>query len=404
MKNEANFIPDKNNSDIAKKILTLRGESSLKSINYFYDLMLKRFSDREFFAVGGFNVGYFCNIVPEEMIIACGATPVRLCSEDSLCASAGEELMPGDICPVIKSICGVSLNGGFRDINLLVIPATCDGKVKLAEILTGSNELYFLDLPRDSDYIKNFDVWFEKYADFYEFLKKKTGKKPSRKDLLSACRITNERTEIFNKIFKLRAQFPGLMSASDYFIMGNSSFFAGAAEWTEKAKILYEELLERKKTVSVKNVRKKIILAGSPVIFPNYKILEILEDAGCDIAAELMCSSYGRLADPVVIDEETENGIIRSLCLKYVSASMCPCFIGMKKLADRIVENVGDYGLDGVIYHNLRLCQVFEMQTVPFRLRMREEKIPFLSVKTDLSSEDTGQLKTRIEAFLEMLG
>jgi benzoyl-CoA reductase/2-hydroxyglutaryl-CoA dehydratase subunit BcrC/BadD/HgdB len=194
------------------------------------------------------------------------------------------------------------------------------------------------------------------------------------------------------------------MNAYDYFIIGNTSFFTDAALWTKNAKILYEELKGRKNTAATGPAGKRVLLAGSPLIFPNYKLLDILESAGCHVSAELTCSSYGRLYDPAVIDEETESGIIRALCLKYVSASMCPCFIGMKKLADRARENVMEHALDGVIYHTLRLCQVFDMQTVFLRQRMKDSGIPFLSVKTDLSSEDTGQLKTRIEAFLEMMG
>ena len=62
------------------------------------------------------------------------------------------------------------------------------------------------------------------------------------------------------------------------------------------------------------------------------------------------------------------------------------------------------YGLDGVIYYNIRLCQVFEMASGVLRSVLKDRDIPFLFLKTDFSKEDTGQLKTRVEAFMEMLG
>ncbi|HOL23055.1 MAG TPA: 2-hydroxyacyl-CoA dehydratase family protein, partial [bacterium] len=113
--------------DYRREAERYRKVSGLKGMDYFYDTVASRKieTDRPV-------VGYFCNSVPEEIIIAAGATPLRLCNQDMHCAEAGEEIIPGDICPVIKAICG-----GFQQEikpDILVISATCDGKVKLAEI------------------------------------------------------------------------------------------------------------------------------------------------------------------------------------------------------------------------------------------------------------------------------
>jgi len=149
---------------------------------------------------------------------------------------------------------------------------------------------------------------------------------------------------------------------------------------------------------------KKILLSGSPILFPNLKLLELVSETGSDICADTFCSAYGRMYDPVVIDEETDEGIIRALTLKYVSASLCPCFLSLDKFLDRIIDLTKEHKIDGVIYHNLRLCSVFDIQMPFVRYALREEGIPVLFIKTDLSREDIGQLKTRIEAFIEMLG
>ena len=145
------------------------------------------------------------------------------------------------------------------------------------------------------------------------------------------------------------------------------------------------------------------VLAALVLRRRSLELLEILQDVGCDVSADTLCSAYGRFYDPVKIDEETQAGILRALSLKYIAASMCPCFLGIDKLIDYIIDTVGEYSLDGVIYYNLRLCQVFELQVGLIRHILKENNIPSLAIKTDLGREDTGQLKTRIEAFLEML-
>ncbi len=373
-----------------------RKVSGLKGMDYFYDVVARRKieTDKPI-------VGYFCNSVPEEIIIAAGAVPLRLCNEDIHCAEAGEEIIPGDICPVIKAICGSFPQAIKPDI--LVISATCDGKVKLAEILSPSfPDIYFIDIPRNSDYVKNIDVWEKSYLNFYEYLKNRFNVKPGRKDLINACKITNERTKLFREIYKLRAEKTGLMNSFDYFTLTSASFLLTPSDWIENAKILYNELLGSGR--KAKEYKKKVLLSGSPIIFPNFKLLEIMEDAGCYVAADTLCSAYGHLFDPVEIDEETEEGIIRTLTLKYIAPSICPCFLGVDKLINSILENVEKYGLDGVVYYNMRLCNVFEMEIPILRSILKDRGIPFLALKTDFSREDTGQLKTRIEAFMEMLG
>ncbi|MCM8777055.1 MAG: 2-hydroxyacyl-CoA dehydratase family protein [Candidatus Omnitrophica bacterium] len=381
--------------DYKKDTEKYRNVSGLKGMEFFYDVIAERKvkTDKPV-------VGYFCNTVPEEIIMAAGAVPLRLCNQDIQCAEAGEEIISGDICPVIKAICGGLQNDIKTD--LLVIPATCDGKVKLAEILSSIfGNIYFIDIPRNSDYTKNIDLWESAYLKFYEYMKDRFKVKISRKELLSACKITNERTSIFRKIYKLRAEKKGIINAFDYFTLTSASFLLTATDWTKYTEVLYNELLNREiKT----NYKKQILLAGSPIVFPNFKLLEIMEEAGCYIAADTLCSSYGHLFDPVEIDEETEPGIIRTLTLKYIAPSICPCFLGIDKLINAVIENVEKYGLDGVIYYNLRLCNVFEMEIPIIRSVLKDKGIPFLSLKTDFSREDTGQLKTRIEAFMEMLG
>lgn len=369
--------------------------SPLKSMNFFYDIVAERKIEKDKPVVG-----YFCNSVPEELIIAAGATPLRLCNQDIHCAEAGEEIVPGDICPVVKAICG-SFHENMN-IDILVIPATCDNKIKLTEILSPVfNNIYFIDIPRNSDYTKNIEIWQDAYLKFYEFLKDRFKLKPTRKELISACKITNERTKLFRKIYQLRAEKTGVMNSFDYFTLTSASFLLSPSEWTKNAEVVYEEMINRE----IKNTyRKRLLLSGSPIIFPNFKLLEIMEEVGCYVACETLCSSYGHLFDPVEIDEETEAGIIRTLTLKYIAPSICPCFLGIDKMINAILENVEKYKLDGVLYYNLRLCNVFELDIPIIRSVMKDKGIPFIALKTDFSKEDTGQLKTRIEAFMEMLG
>ncbi len=170
-------------------------------------------------------------------------------------------------------------------------------------------------------------------------------------------------------------------------------------KWNNAAEKVYNEACEKKQVSS----RPKILLAGTPVIFPNFKILDVMESAGLSMAADIQCTSFGRFYNPVSIDEDTESGIIRALTLKNIAGSICPCLLNLEKLIDLIIDTVNQHNIQGVIYYNLRLCQVFDIQSAIIRQVLKEKNIPFISIKTDLGKEDTGQMKTRLEAFREMI-
>jgi benzoyl-CoA reductase/2-hydroxyglutaryl-CoA dehydratase subunit BcrC/BadD/HgdB len=346
-------------------------------------------------------VATLCNAVPDEIIMACGALPVRLCCAEQACARAGEQVGPADLCPLVKSLLGQSLQPFWNEIHLLAIPATCDGKVQLHQHLSHRIDTHLIDLPRGNDYLENGDVWAGAFAAFRRRLMDRLRVRCTRADLLRACQATNRRTRVYRRLRALRAARPDAIGAGDYFAMTTASFYMEADAWTAAAEALLVEAGER--PAAARPPRKRILLVGSPVIFPGFKVLDLLEQAGCCVAADALCSAYGRLFDPVVVDEDTEDGILRALSLKYVAASLCPCYLSFQKFMDHILETVREFRLDGVVYHTLRLCQVAEMQVGPVRKVLKEHAVPFLALKTDLGEEDAGQLKTRMEAFAEML-
>jgi len=373
----------------------LRQRSVLKSSAFFYEALAREPKP------AGSSIGYFCHLVPEEIIIAAGFHPQRLCATDSYQARSGEELVSVEACPVVKSIAGLARNDFFRSLPLVVLPGSCDGKTRLAELLSVTTEVYFLDVGRGADYLENASFWAEKYRQFLHFLRKRFGITASREKMLQACHATNRRTEAFRRLYRYRAENPGAISAFDYFAAASASFFCDPVTWTDQV----HRLLEESQATAIKNTGwPRLLLAGSPILFPAFKLLEVLEEAHLEVAADLTCGAYGHLFDPVEIDEETEDGLLRALALKYIGGSLCPCFPNLGKLADRIQDAVSEYRLDGVVYYVLRLCQVYDLQTITLRQILKDGKVPLLAIKTDLEREDRGQLITRLEALREMLG
>lgn len=371
-----------------------RAASGLGAMAAVYDAL------EQPFAAGRSVVGALCNFVPDELVLAAGAIPLRLCSQDSACASAGDRSLPADVCPLIKSIAGACFNGLAGKLDLIVVPATCDGKIKLTEMLNLAADTYLLDLPRNAAYPENSDLVTRPFEELWRHLRQRYRPNAGRRELMEACALTNRRAAAFRDLFEFRAARPGAINAFDYFALASASAFLDPETWTRAALGVLAEA--RGRQIAAAPLRR-ILLAGSPIMFPNFKLLELLHEANCDVASDLLCSAYGRLYDPVVVDEETERALVRAIALRSVAPSLCPCYPGLNKPMDRMLDLVAEFRLDGVIYHQLRLCQVFDLQAAAMRQVLKDRAIPALFLKTDLGREDRGQLKTRIEAFLELM-
>lgn len=380
-----------------------------KSLKYYDDLFStkKRIEEIEKFKKeGGKVIGIFCNLVPEELIFASGAIPIRLCSGFYETIELAEEVLPKDICPLIKSSFGFKISGlfYFELCDFVILPTTCDGKKKMGEILSDYLPVWIMELPQKKDDQKSKDFWLIEVKLLKRELEKLTGNKINFKKLKEAIEILRKRTEIFRRLYEIRKSEIPVITERDALLVIQASFFDDVKRWIENTEKLIEELKEnikmKKGVFDQKSPR--LLLAGSPIIFPNFKLLNIVEEFA-PIVIDEICSGTQQLYEPVEVDEWTMEGVLEAIAERYLLPSICPCFTKSDDRIDRILQLAKDFKIDGVIYHQLRLCQLYDMEFERVKRVLKENKVPVLRIQTDYSKEDVEQIRTRVEAFLELL-
>jgi benzoyl-CoA reductase/2-hydroxyglutaryl-CoA dehydratase subunit BcrC/BadD/HgdB len=381
------------------------GQASLPALTYFEEVVAGDGRLAELRATSAPKVALFCNFAPEELVHAAGAVPVRVCAGFPGSIAAAEQVLPRDICPLVKSTFGL-LTSGAEPVSLCdaaVVPLSCDPKTKLAQVLTDYLPTWVIDLPGRRDYVRDMPVWLSEIREFLRWLEKLTGKSVGRRQLRESIGLFRRRTEAFRALFNLRRRYPHLLSGRGAFLVTQASFTDDVARWTDQVWALLAELEgEGARQPEPPAGFLPVLLTGAPVAWPNWKVANVIEEAGAWVVADTLCSGTHRLFDPVVVDEWTTSGMLRALALRYFSAPICPCFVQSADRMDRVIELSRDFHVRGVISHNLRLCQPTDMETTLLREVLKEEKIPLLVLQTDLGLEDVEQLKTRVEAFLEM--
>jgi benzoyl-CoA reductase/2-hydroxyglutaryl-CoA dehydratase subunit BcrC/BadD/HgdB len=353
-------------------------------------------------------IGSFCMFVPKELIMALDAVPLRMCSGIAATIYPSEELLPNVLCPMIKSSLGLKMScmsPYFEACDAVVVPITCDGKAKLGEILQDYLPTIQLNIPRrrDSPHIADFiDSELKSLIGELEVI---TGKSLKTSALKAAIKKTRAEQQAQIRLQDLRKRGFAPLWGRDALMVSQALFYDDTERWTRQVNKLCDELEARVNTgkAVVEESSPRILLTGSPVIFPNFKIPHLIEEHGGIIVADETCAGSRNIKEPVVIDEWIKHDMLRALTEKYILPCTCACFTPNMSRMDVLTEMVEAYEIDGVCYHVLRGCLNYDIESRKIENLLKSHNIPMLKVETDYAQEDVEQIRTRIEAFLEMI-
>ena len=187
--------------------------------------------------------------------------------------------------------------------------------------------------------------------------------------------------------------------------MTQISFFDDPVRCAQMCNRLADELEQRiKDGVSVvPEGTKRILITGTPLAVPNWKLHNIIETSGAAVVCEEMCTGTRYFENLVDESGETLDEQFMNLSRRYMKTN-CACFTPNTARIDDILRMVDEYQVDGVVEMTLQACHTYNVETLSVRKFVNEEKhIPYINVETDYSQADIGQLNTRITAFIEML-
>jgi benzoyl-CoA reductase/2-hydroxyglutaryl-CoA dehydratase subunit BcrC/BadD/HgdB len=369
---------------------------------------------RDFKAKGGKVVGFACMFAPIELILAAGAIPIRIDSGFYTPSKIGDRIVPVEVCPLVRSMIGLAMADLYPYLEMcdaIVSPNSCDGKTKVCEILNDSVPVWQMTVPRVKDTPAAKKYWLEQVHEVKAKLEKLTGKSIGRKELREAIKTTLGATEATRRLQGLRRGSPSVISGRDAMMVTQMSYFDDLRRWTEKTNLLCDELEKRvqeKVYVAPENT-PRILLTGSPMTWPDcWKIPNLIEEAKPQglIVGDEFCSGDRVFYDPVGVDEGSLGDMLTAVAERYVMPCTCPCYTseqGNQDRLDKLETIVKDFKIDGVIYHVIRGCHLYAMEYMRLKRYFEMKNIPIYYLDTEYSREDSGQMKTRIEAFIEML-
>ena len=359
-------------------------------------LKVKDFKDN-----GGKLVGYLCTYAPLEIVDAAGASAVGLCGTSDEVIPAAEEILPANLCPLIKSTYGFAHTDKcpytyFSDV--IIGETTCDGKKKMYELLKDIKDVYVLRLPHDRTRPWARDAWKSEIIAFKEFMEKRFDVSITEDDIREATVQRNRLRQAICDLYELQLKGTSALTSVELLsAMAAGSFNLNVVDFIETLENMVTE--NKGKCNKENDSKKRVVLTGCPSNGVINKVAKAIDENGGIVVVNDSC--VGERTNRFQIDPEADD-IYGALADKYLDIN-CSIMSPNDGRMKNTVEMAKKYEADGVIDMVLNCCHTFNVESALMQRACEEAGLPYMKIETDYSQSDAGQIDTRIAAFIETI-
>ena len=348
-------------------------------------------------------VGAYCTYFPAEIARAMGAVTVGLCSVSDETIPDAEKDLPKNLCPLIKSSYGFAKTDKcpfFYFSDVVVGETTCDGKKKMYELMGEFKDVFIMELPNTQG-PEALKLWKKEIIRFKEYLEKRFEVTITDEDVRKAVKIENEARKALKRLYEVMQHDPAPISGHDLFkVLYGSTFKLNRSEIAGEVNALVDKIETEYASGKMLEKKPRILITGCPIGGATEKVIRAVEDNGGIVVTFENCS--GAKSIDKLVDEDAED-IYDAIARRYLSIG-CSVMTPNPNRLELLGRLIDEYQVDGVVDMILQACHTYNVETNTIRKFVTGEKgIPYISVETDYSQADIGQLNTRLAAFVEML-
>ena len=381
----------------------------LKHLYYFEKLWEDANNDlvREAQANGKKCVATICENVPEPLLNLPGTFSVRLRAPRTGSIEMATYYMTRFLCEYTRALLERALEGGFSFADCLIVPDGCSMLNRCAEnmelLKTMPKESFFheyMEIPMKAD-----DNGLALYTlqcknHILKPLHEKFGVDISDAAIRRAVEEHNEICDLIHAIGEFRKEARPRVTGYEFHILTMATYVAPKEPLIDKLRETLEEIRTREPDGKGK-YRARVVLVGSEM--DDIDVVRLIEDCGAYVCADRFC--YGSLPGRDRIELTDGEDALTQICRQYMYRGQCPRYMNQDKIGERrrYVDRLArEYHADGIIYQQVKFCDPWAYERMVGTHVMRDEYCyPVLSVDRPYAVGNSGQLRTRIQAFME---
>jgi benzoyl-CoA reductase subunit C len=353
----------------------------------------------EYKAQGKKVFGWLCTYVPEEVILATDALSIRITGyNQEMELEDGNAYLYINNCSFSRSCLQLALRKEYEFLDGVVGGSTCDGARRLFDLWRYYLKPPFfqvLTVPRKS-HERAQALYYSQVQDFKTNLEQYLGVKISNQALLNAIKVMNESRSLLKELYELRKLDEPLITGEETMEVLNSSFRMPKEQFNTYLK----ELISALKTSGKGHKAKaRLMLIGS--VMTNPKFIKSIEELGVIVVTDELCTSTRYWYDPVVLDGAKDP--LEAISRRYLNNFPCARMYPATDRFDRIVNLAKEARVDGIISETIRYCVPYAHDIPQISDRLKSEEIPLLTLDVEFGTSGSGQIRTRVQAFLEMV-
>lgn len=351
-------------------------------------------------------IGYLSALGPVEIMTAAGVVPFRLKGNVSEAITKGDAFMETIVCPFVRNVFDAAIKGRYSFLDGMVLPHQCDSIDRTNDVWSYNLNLpywHFLNLPHVTD---NPSVEFTKelYRVFIGTLEKLTGNKITDEAIAKAVAAHNENRRLMRELYALRKMNPPLISGAEMMKVLVAAMSLPVDESSALIQNVTKEVKQR--TAKPNGKPARIMLIGDQI--DDVAIIDAIESTGAclvmddlSIGAKMYWGDVDATPDPV-----------QGIAERYLRKLKIPTtFVGSKDTYPEILDEryghmknfISEFQVNGVILFIYKYCDPYGFEVPAMKSFIESTGTPVLYLEDEYSMSTLARVKTRIEAFLEMI-
>ena len=354
-------------------------------------------------------VGSVCSLVPEVLLELPGTFTVRLRAPRTGSMEMGTYYLTSFLCEYSRALLERAIEGGYQFLDCLIAPDACamiNRAVENMELLeTMTSEKFFyqhMEVPMKAD-DNGLSIYVsECKRKILEPLHEVYGIDISEEALRKAVENHNKVCDLISQIGEFRKEENPRITGYEYHMITLASYVCPKDMLVEKLEETLEELKTREPDAK-KNWRAKVVMVGSEI--DDVDMIRLVEESGALVVADRFC--FGAMPGREVIELNDTEDVVTQVCRHYMYASQCARYMNSEKINGRraYVDQIAkEYHADGIIYEQMQVWDYGAYERMVGSHVLREEYgYPVLSVDRPYAIGSSGQLRTRVQAFVESI-
>ena len=353
-------------------------------------------------------IGYICSFVPLEIMTAAGCIPFRVRGDVHEPITKGDTLLETIVCPYYRSCFDLSVKQKYAFLSGMVIPHGCDSMVRSYSAWSYSlpySYFHFINIPTVCGESSS-EFFDAELNTFRKSLEKFAGKAITDEDLAQTIRIYNENRDKVRALYEFRKSNPPFISGTKLTMLLTAGSSLPIGEFNTLFDQVLAEIGETKKSPLKKGPR--ILIDGA--CLDNIELIKLVEELGGNVVADTICNG----ARDYFPRTDEGGDPVHALAERYLDKINCPKTYRENKAGTfegDIASRFGDIGayakefkVDGAILYVYKYCDPFGFEVPARKAYCKSINVPLLLLEDVYSAGTIGQLRTRIQAFLEMIG